>query len=391
MSLGALVRRHPRLVDVAVALLSVPAVLAPGARDGDVGGPGLVAALDGPALAMALAAGALLVLRRDVPWLVLAGTALLAVGSLLRVPDGAQATLPSLVALYTVATTARTRVVVGAALGLSVAIVLALLAAGLPIAQALQRSVVPWTVLAAVLGLTLQAHRRAVEVAGERARQAELTREEEAQRRVAEERLRIARDLHDVVAHQIAVVNVQAGLARHLLDGGSDEDTVAAAREALAHVRDATGQVMRELPAFLGVLRAESDAVDPTPTAARLEELVESVRRGGVEVRLRVGGTPDRLDQGAGVAAYRVLQEALTNVAKHGAGAAEVSVDHGPEATVIEVVNSLGPAAAVAPGTGGGHGLTGMRERVAAHGGTMRAGAGPDRRWRVHVEIPVRP
>ncbi len=380
---ATLLARHPRLVDVGIALLCVPAVLAPGIGDGGAATPGLLAPLDGPGQLLALVACAVLLLRQRLPWGVLGVTVLLALVSLTRLPDAAQVTLPSLFATYTVASRSTLRTTVAVAVAVPSAVVGALLLAGLPAGEALQRGVLPWTVLAAALGIAARSQRLALDAARLRARQAESTRDEEAQRRVAEERLRIARDLHDVVAHQIAVVNVQAGVARHLLDG-EPADT-AGAREALGHVREASGAVMRELPAFLGVLRA-GDETAPAPTAAEVEELIAAARRSGLDVRARVSGDPHRLDRGAALATYRVLQEALTNAARHGDGSADVEVAHGPGSTVVEVVNVVRPGA---PAAGGGHGLVGMRERVATHGGTLEAGPDGDR-WRVRAEIPVR-
>lgn len=377
-------RRH-WWVDLVVALMCVPAVLAPGIGEASDAGPRLVGPLDGPGQVLALAACAVLVLRQRLPWTVLLVTADLAVVSLARLPDASQVTLPSLFATYTVASRSALRTTVAVSVAVSSSVVVALLLARLPLGEALQRGVVPWTVLAAALGVAARSQRQALDAARSRAREAESTREEEAQRRVAEERLRIARDLHDVVAHQIAVVNVQAGVARHLLDG--EPPDVGGARTALGHVRGASGAVMRELPAFLGVLRAGDDTV-PVPTASEVEELIAASRRSGLEVRSRVRGDPRRLDHGAAVAIYRVLQEALTNAAKHGVGSAEVEVDHGPDVTVVEVVNGV-PRGAPVPGPGG-YGLVGMRERIATHGGTLEAGP-YEGRWRVRAEIPVRP
>lgn len=377
-------QRHPWLVDAGIALMCALAVLAPGAGDTGADAPGIIAPLDRASQLLALAACAALVLRQRLPWWVLLATTGLAVLSLTRLPDAAQVTLPSLFATYTVASRSPVRTTVGVALTVSSAVVGAMLLAGLQVQEALQRGVLPWTVLAAALGIAARSQRQALEAARLRAQEAESSRDDEAQRRVAEERLRIARDLHDVVAHQIAVVNVQAGVARHLLEG--DPVDTSGARKALGHVREASGAVMRELPAFLGVLRSDDDTA-PTPTASEVEELIEAARRSGLEVRARVAGDPHRLDRGAAVATYRVLQEALTNAAKHGDGAAEVAVLHGPDSTVVEVTNLVGRRV---PAAAGGHGLIGMRERVATHGGTLVTGAEGDR-WRVRAEIPVRP
>jgi signal transduction histidine kinase len=225
--------------------------------------------------------------------------------------------------------------------------------------------------------------RAALESAQARARQAEQTREEEAERRVTDERVRIARELHDVVAHHISVVNVQAGVARHLLDSRPEQ-----AKEALGLVREASKTVLAEMSAVVGLLRTpEEDApVEPTPGMARLDALVESVRRAGLDLACRSAGERYQLAPLSDLTAYRVVQESLTNAVKYGTGSAELVVDHGPEGVCIEVRNPVDGSAT--PSSGGGHGLIGMRERVDAVRGRLSAGPGPDGVFTVSALIP---
>lgn len=195
------------------------------------------------------------------------------------------------------------------------------------------------------------------------------TREEEARRRVAEERLRIARDLHDSVAHAMATISVQAGAAEHVVDRRPE-----AAKEALAAIREASGTVLDELGAMLTLLRDDGPAERaPTPGLDRVPELVETSRRNGLAVELAVDGDVSRVPAAVGTAAYRVVQESLTNVVRHAPGAAaKVRVEAGGRRLTVEVTNTAGRAAR--PHAGTGVGLRGMRERVEATGGTLEAG-----------------
>jgi signal transduction histidine kinase len=204
-----------------------------------------------------------------------------------------------------------------------------------------------------------------------RAHRAESERDREASRRVTEERLRIARDLHDVVGHHLALINVQAGVAAHVLD-----DQPAQARQSLAHIRQASRSALEELRDTIGLLREPDEPAAPTePTAglSGLAALVASFRRSGLRIEEDVRGVARPLPSAADVTAYRVIQESLTNVCKHAAApAARLSLDYQPAALHIVVAN---------PGWGGGapgHGIRGMRERVAALGGDLRAGPSAD-------------
>jgi signal transduction histidine kinase len=221
-----------------------------------------------------------------------------------------------------------------------------------------------------------------------RARRAELGREQEARRRVTEERLRIARDLHDVLGHQLALITVQAGVADHLLDVQPGQS-----RQALGHIRQAGRTALEELRDTIGLLREPGEPDTPTePTASlsALDDLVASFRRSGLRVEHTVGGRPRPLAAAADLTAYRVVQESLTNVCKHAGGsAARLRLAYKPD-TLRITVDDDGPGREDGAGRGTGHGITGMRERVTALGGTLHAGRRPDGGFRVDATLPSR-
>jgi signal transduction histidine kinase len=245
-----------------------------------------------------------------------------------------------------------------------------------------------WIAVAVAVGEAVRSRRAFVAAIEERARRAEHTREEEARRRVAEERLRIARELHDIVGHHIALINIQAGVASHVLASQPD-----AAREALAQVRQAGRSALAELGATVAVLRQgdESDAAphEPTPGLDRLPELLESFRRSGLTVDQQVEGEPREIPAAVDLTAYRVVQESLTNVRKHaGTGAARLRLAYRTDRLRLEVEDD-GPAdPGGQPGEGSGYGIIGMRERAASVGGSFRAGHRAGGGFRVAVELP---
>jgi signal transduction histidine kinase len=207
--------------------------------------------------------------------------------------------------------------------------------------------------------------------------------QEEAQRRLGEERLRIAREVHDVVAHAMVAINVQAGVAAHRLDQDPEQ-----ARTALRAIKDTSGEALTDLRATLGVLRGEDAEAPLGPTAGLgdLDELAAGLRAAGVEVELEVSGVAD-LPGAVQAAGYRIVQEALTNALRH-AGARHVRVRVGRDggALRVEVADDGGGAPS---NGGGGSGLPGMRERAAALGGTLEAGPVPGGGWRVLAELPA--
>ncbi|MFE2935268.1 sensor histidine kinase [Streptomyces sp. NPDC059278] len=337
-----------------------------------------------------MVAGAVaLIWRRRSPLVVLAVTAGLTVVELVKSDPPAPVVMATVIALCTVA--ARTDRPTTWRVGLLTVAVLtasAMLFGAAPWYSQENFGVFAWTGLACAAGDAVRSRRAFVDAIRERADRAERTREEEARRRVAEERLRIARDLHDVVAHHIALVNVQAGVAAHVMDKRPDQ-----AKEALAHVREASRSALDELRATVGLLRQSGDPAAPTepaPGLAVLDALVDTVRRAGLPVDVVCTDRRPPLPAAVDLAAYRVIQEALTNVRKHaGPGArAEVSVVRVGATTEVTVIDN-GFGGGGSNGDGGGHGLLGMRERVTALGGTLTAGPRYGGGFRVHAILPV--
>lgn len=210
--------------------------------------------------------------------------------------------------------------------------------------------------------------------------------EEQVRAAVAEERQRIARELHDVVAHSVSVMVLQAGAARQQLDREPER-----AREPLHVVEEVGREALEELQRLLRVLRRSDEAHDALVGLGDLDPLLEQVRRAGTRVELCVAGTTRRLAPGLDLTAYRVLQEALTNVLKHAPTArAEVTITYRDRSLDLAVVDDGGggpnPAA-----PSGGHGLIGMRERVLVYGGTLRAAARPEGGFSVAVVLPLAP
>jgi signal transduction histidine kinase len=218
----------------------------------------------------------------------------------------------------------------------------------------------------------------------EAAERSAAAREEEALRRVGEERLHIAQEVHDVVAHAMVAINVQAGVAAHLIERDPDH-----AREALRQIKDTSGEALADLRGTLGVLRnpGHGAPVGPAAGLGDLEELTGGLRAAGVQVDLDVEA-PGPVPAAVHAAGYRIVQEALTNVLRHArASSAEIRVRRDARAVRIEVTDD-GPGA-VAPRNGAGHGLRGMRERAAALGGTLDSGPRPEGGWRVRAVLPV--
>jgi signal transduction histidine kinase len=373
------VGRHPRVADAVLAalLFSGSAGAAREAHDGDfITNPASVAA--GFVICLAL------VFRRSWPMPVLAVATLGSAFAIIVTEARTPYTVITAVASYTVATTSERRT--AWTVGLLAAAVLlgtAIAASADPWSNPRNLGMVAWVGMAIAVGDAVRSRRAYVAAIEERARRAEQTREEEAGRRVAEERLRIARELHDVVAHHIALINVQAGVAGHLLRSQPE-----AAEEALSHVRLASRTALSELGTLLGVLRQSGDSVAPTepaPGLARLDPLIDSFTRAGLHIDLTVTGQVRPVTSAVDVAVYRIIQESLTNAHKHGAGDATVRLEHRPDAVRVEVRNH---ARRGESGPASGHGLVGMRERAAAVGGTLQAGGGPDGVFRVRAVLP---
>ncbi|GIG65522.1 sensor histidine kinase [Phytomonospora endophytica] len=239
--------------------------------------------------------------------------------------------------------------------------------------------------MATGIGDARRSRRAYIAAVEERARQAEATREEEAERRVMAERLRIARELHDVLAHHIALINVQAQVAAHVLD-----TEPAQARTALGHVSDAGREALDELRTTVGLLRAPGSGEDlptaPSPGLDGLPGLLASFAAVGMDVAHLTQGTPRPLSAQVALAAYRIAQEALTNVHKHAPGAnAALTIAYVPGDVLVEITDD-GPGGAT---LGAGNGLIGMRERALSVGGTFSAGPGPGGGFRVRAVLPA--
>lgn len=291
----------------------------------------------------------------------------------------------TLVALFTVALqlSRRTAMIAGALTTASFLLMItAMLHRGVDEGAGL--AAIAWPAFAAAAGAAVRSTRMNVAAVEERARRAEESRELEAQRRVVEERLRIARDVHDLVAHHIAVINVQSGVAGHLM--ASDP---AAAEQALDVVRGSAATVIDELGDLLSVLRSSEDAHDPTaptPGLSDIDDLISSFTSSGLAIRDERSGDPRPLSQSAELAAYRVVQEALTNAHKYGEGTASVALRFDDAGLRIAVSN---PPRGVTAGGGSGLGLIGMRERVEAVGGHVSAGLTADgRQFELIATIP---
>jgi signal transduction histidine kinase len=234
-----------------------------------------------------------------------------------------------------------------------------------------------WLVAAIVAGELVRKHQAYLEEVESRADEAERTREETARRRADEERLRIARELHDSLTHSISIIKVQAGVAIHLARKRDDPIP-----EALLAIQEASGDAMRELRATLELLRDDSGL-------ALVERLVDGARRAGLPVTMDVDGEPRTLPAPVDRAAYRIIQEALTNITRHAGPAVSASVTlgyHEDELTVRVDDDGHGPQEnGAAPGVG----LTGMRERVAALGGTLHTGPGDGGGFCVSARLPL--
>lgn len=230
--------------------------------------------------------------------------------------------------------------------------------------------IVIWLALPPTIAEAVRNRRAYLDEVLERARRAEQSKEEEARRQVAEERIRIARDLHDVLAHTIAVINVQSGVAAHVIDRDTDQ-----ARRALVHINDASDAALQELRTMLDVLRQDDDQAAPTrpaPMLSDVDELVEGLHGSGVRIDVQRTGDLALPATEVSIVGYRVLQEALTNVLKH-ARANTVLVRVDVDATEVRIdVTDDGVGSPDPPPEG--HGRMGMRERVHSVGGVVHDG-----------------
>ncbi|MEU9606921.1 histidine kinase [Streptomyces sp. NPDC048057] len=252
-----------------------------------------------------------------------------------------------------------------------------------------------WIIVFLVVGMDVRIYRQYVASMVARAEHAERTREEEAARRVAEERIRIARDLHDLLAHSITLIGVQTSVASHVLTVDPDRLDRAAIAKALDDIADTCRAARGELRTTLTVLRTDhgrSDAGAPSGPLPELASLPELTAASGARLTLRPGG--ERLPPAAEVAAYRIVQESLTNAVRHGGTGVdiEVSVERRGEALHVAVVDDGAgePLPAAVPGQAPGFGIVGMRERARSVDGTLVARPRPDGGFEVLAVLPLR-
>ncbi len=239
-----------------------------------------------------------------------------------------------------------------------------------------------------VAGLAVRARAEQAEVADSRATQAEQERDAATRVAVAEERARIARELHDIVAHAVSVMVLQVGAVRHQLPDAMAED-----RDALRGVEQAGRGALAEMRRLLSVMRRDGDGLElaPQPGLDGLDSLIKEIDRAGLPVELHVAGERFPLPPGIDLSAYRIVQEGLTNALKHArASHAEVTVRYAPNAVGIEVHDD-GTGATPSDGHGHGHGLIGIRERVKLYGGEMTAGTTNGGGFTLSTRLPLTP
>ncbi|MGA5448013.1 sensor histidine kinase [Streptomyces umbrinus] len=374
---------HARLVEAAFLLLLYVAT----SRQYGSGGAGWW-----PGLLIATAACLSLLWRRGHPRAVVAVTAVCAGASgALGYPINPLLLLPVIVALYELTVRTPQKTARAYCLAIIALVVLAALFS--------DRNDQPWTdktiptafwiAMPVVQGSAVRARRAYLDAVRTRADHAERTREEEARHRVAEERVRIARELHDVVAHHMALAHAQAGTAAHLTRSRPEQ-----AEKILTDLTGTTASALRELEATVGLLRRpdepdDDNSLEPAPGLGRLPELVSAFASAGLKVVVTVDGEERPLSPGVDLTAFRIVQEALTNVAKHaGARTAQVELAYAHDRLTLTVSDN-GGATAPPPAPGGRFGLIGMRERARSAGGRLQAGHRPEGGFAVTAELPI--
>ncbi|AXK34002.1 sensor histidine kinase [Streptomyces armeniacus] len=376
---------HPRLVETAFLLLLYVVTCRQ-----FISGEGAGWA---PGLAIATAACLSLLWRRSRPRHVVVFTGLcagLAVG--LDYVVQPLLLLPLLVALYELSVRTPERLTYGYYLGVVALILVAPVFPDHSDQSWVEKGVSPtfWLLLLVVYGTAVRARRAYLDAVRSRAEHAERTREEEARQRVAEERVRIARELHDVVAHHMALANAQAGTAAHLSRTRPEQ-----AEKILTELTGTTASALRELKATVGLLRQSDDpeeTLEPPPGLGRLPELVDAFSSAGLQVTVAVEGEERPLSGGVDLTAFRIVQEALTNVAKHAAAStARVRLAYDRDRLTLTVTDDGGGGedGHVPSAPGGGFGLIGMRERARSAGGRLEAGRRPGGGFAVTAELPV--
>jgi len=396
-----LVRRHPTAADAALAvalavsaLVSIETILDQVGTDPSFHQPSMVAVVSSMLAVTVPLAG-----RRRFPFSVAAVVVVAFLGGrvVLEIPEASITLLAGSLAIYSAAVHGRPRFrtsVLTLCLGTVLAEVVRELFFTAPyrgltpvaktfiLAYNAVTLALPWLLGAAIRSLR-QRHRELADKADELRRE----REDNARAAVFAERVRIARELHDVVAHHVSVMGIQAAGARAVMERQPDK-----AAQALSSIEASSRQAVAELHHLLGFLRAEgdADALAPQPGLDQLGDLVAEVSEAELTVDLAIDGDPRPLAPTLEVSAYRIIQEALTNTRKHsGATSATVRVSYRPASLEIEVLDN-GPGEAEQPAASvAGHGLIGMRERATLHGGHLRAGPRPDGGFAVHATFPL--
>lgn len=374
-----------RLIDAAVPLLVGAAVAV-----------GVIVRADAStrplAVALAVLAAVVLVLRHRAPTMTLAiSGGLVLVLFAVDHAAGSIAVIAPAAALYTLALTRGRFHAVAAVIAAAVAVVAADSFLGGHNKHSLTLQTAAHIALIAIPVLAAEAarnHRSYVRLLLGRIELAERTREEEAQRRAEQERLRIARDLHDVVAHTLTTINVQAGVAAHLLDRNPSN-----AKAALTTIEAASHEALDELRTILGVLRDPGDGnapLDPPPDLTAVDALIEQARRTGFDISFEIEGEkPQRISDAVQLAAFRIVQESLTNARRHAPGAAaRVDLVYRDDRLQLAIENHTAGGANGA-GDPNGVGILGMRERAAAVGGTLDAQREQES-FRVVAQLPYR-
>jgi signal transduction histidine kinase len=372
------------LLTLLVLALSLGAVLA---------GPDRVTgALLAPSVALTLLQTLPLVARRRWPLAVLAVTATAVALALIVLPlNGGPGGLGLAVALYTVASRVERRV------SLRLAVLIASVNALILLVSALLGRPNSWPTLFIAtafvfaswsLGDNIRTRRAYLAGLEERARRLEQEKEENIRRATQDERTRIARELHDVIAHHVSAIAVQAGAGAEIVERDPQR-----AREVLRFIQETSREALAEMRAMLNVLHSEEPGVDraPQPTLAQIERLVNQSRAAGLSVTLQVEGAAQPLPEALDVSAYRIVQEALTNTLKHaGPAHAHVLVRYTPDALELEISDDGRGVTDALSGADAGRGLIGMRERVALFGGELETGPAPGHGFRVRACFPLR-
>jgi signal transduction histidine kinase len=363
------VMRRSALIDGGAAALAIAFLLAATphievARD--------ERSLDALGYAVLVVAGGSLAISRRRPWIAVGVIAAALTTYIVREYAGGPVFVTGWISLFSLGYHVRRRNAFFGAAVMSGALIIAGLITGRS-EPLIHLAFVGWSAAAVVLGDLLHTHRD--------------SRVEEARRHLAEERLRIAQDLHDSVAHAMATINVQAGAAAHVVDRRPE-----AAKEALTAIQEASGDVLDELGALLNVLREPDTAAarTPTPGLRELPALVEATTKAGLVIHLNVDGPIDAVAQPAGTAAYRIVQESLTNVVRHAGGThanVNVHVDHDGALEVDITDDGRGGSSSH---HGAGRGIQGMRERAATTGGAIDIGPRAGGGFAVHATWPGR-